>query len=190
MRMAGLERNYRKRKKRADLQRIVLTTVAAAGVLSAAVLAPNALVALGKLGLIPTARQTDSIRAARNRLVKAGFLEYQEHRLRLTKRGEKKLRLFEIQSYRPKRPKRWDKRWRVLIFDIPESRRIVRHTIRAMLANFGFVRLQDSVWVFPYDCEDFIVLIKAELKIGRDMLYLIVDTLEDDNQLRKKFDLQ
>jgi len=51
------------------------------------------------------------------------------------------------------------------------------------------VRLQDSVWIYPYNCEEFVVLLKAELGLGRDVLYLIVDRVEDDLALRIHFKL-
>ena len=55
------------------------------------------------------------------------------------------------------------------------------------MEEYGFVRLQDSVWIYPYDCEDFMVLLKADFKIGKDVLYMIVDELEGDGRLRKEF---
>ncbi len=57
------------------------------------------------------------------------------------------------------------------------------------MREIGFVRLQDSVWVYPYDCEDFIALLKAELKIGKDVLYAIADTIEHDKGIRRHFNL-
>jgi len=56
--------------------------------------------------------------------------------------------------------------------------------------HIGFVHLQDSVWTYPYDCEDLIVLLKADFKIGKDILYMIVDELEGDWRLRKEFGLK
>ena len=53
----------------------------------------------------------------------------------------------------------------------------------------GFVRLQDSVWVYPYDCEDLITLLKADFRVGKDVLYLIVDSIENDKYLRAEFNL-
>lgn len=53
----------------------------------------------------------------------------------------------------------------------------------------GFVRLQDSVWVYPYDCEDFINLIKTDFKIGKDLLYIVADKIEGDKSLVKFFKL-
>jgi len=184
-----LEAEFRKRKKRADLQKLVLNAVGAVGVIGVGLIAPGVLGALGKLGLMPGKRQTDSIRAARQRLVQRGFLAWEGKKLRLTDKGERRLRLLELHDYQIKKPKRWDKRWRVLIFDIPEKRKGLRDKVRRTLAAVGFVRLQDSVWIYPYDCEDLITLLKADFKIGRDMLYMIVDTLEYDDPVRTRFNL-
>jgi len=184
-----LEERFRKRKKRADLQKLILNTVGVAGGIGVALIAPGVFVALGKLGLIPHKRQADTIRAARQRLVQHGLLVWEGTRLRLTEKGERKLRLLELHNYQIPKPKRWDKRWRVLIFDIPEKRKGLREKIRRTLSAVGFVRLQDSVWIYPYDCEDLITLLKADFKIGKDMLYMIVDTLEYDDPIRAKFNL-
>lgn len=50
-------------------------------------------------------------------------------------------------------------------------------------------RLQDSVWIYPYDCEDLVALMKADLRIGADVLYMIVERLERDKYLRRHFGL-
>ena len=187
--MGKLEAEHTRKQKRVDLQKVLLGTVAAAGVLGVALVAPNVLGALSKLGMIPTKRQTDSIRAARNRLTQLGLLQYEGKMLRLTAEGEKKLRSLELHNYQIPKQKRWDKKWRVLIFDIPEKRKTLREKVRRTLFAIGFVRLQDSVWIYPYPCEDLIMLLKADFKIGKDMLYMIVDTLEYDAPIRQCFGL-
>ena len=53
----------------------------------------------------------------------------------------------------------------------------------------GFLRLKDSVWVYPYDCEDLVTLMKADFKIGKDILYIIAETIENDSWLKKEFGL-
>lgn len=188
--MGNLEKKYRERRKRADLQELVLSTVSAAGLLGVALIAPNVLGALKKLGMLPTARQKDSIRTARVRLVQKGLLRWEGNKLCLTEKGEKKLHYLSLRDYHMPTPKKWDERWRVLIFDIPEKRKGLREKIRNTLVMVGFVRLQDSVWIYPYDCEDLITLLKADFKIGKDMLYMIVDTLEYDTPVRQRFDLK
>jgi DNA-binding transcriptional regulator PaaX len=185
-----LEAESKKRKKRADVQRIVLNTVGMAGLLSAALLAPNVVKTLDTMGLVPNNRRGDSIRQARNNLVKGGYLRWEDRKLRLTDKGEKKLRSLELKDYQLPKPKRWDGRWRVLIFDIPEHRKGLRDKVRRTLMTVGFVRLQDSVWIYPHDCEELIALLKADFKIGKDMLYMIVDTLEYDTPVRARFGLE
>jgi DNA-binding transcriptional regulator PaaX len=152
--------------------------------------APNVLLAIKKLGLLPNPRHPDAIRAARTRLVKNGLLKFDGTVLRLTKRGEQKLRYIQLHEFALQKPRKWDERWRVLIFDIPEKRRGLREKIRGILMLIGFIRLQDSVWIYPYPCEDLIALLKADLKVGKDMLYMIVDTLEYDKPIRQKFSLK
>ena len=66
----------------------------------------------------------------------------------------------------------------------------MRAKIRDTLQSIGFSRLQDSVWIYPYDCEALITLFKADLRIGKDMLYMIVDELEYDAPIRKRFGLE
>ena len=87
------------------------------------------------------------------------------------------------------KPKRWDGKWRVLIFDIPERKRNIRDYIRSTLVTLGFYHLQDSVWVCPYDREDFIAMLKVDLQIGKDVLYVIADRIEHDMPIRKYFEL-
>ncbi|TSC69262.1 MAG: phenylacetic acid degradation operon negative regulatory protein [Parcubacteria group bacterium Gr01-1014_56] len=188
--MGILEKEYKRKKQRANLQKAVLNTVATAGVVSIALVAPNVLGALGTLGILPTKRRTESIQTARKRLVERGLLLYEGKNIHLTKAGEAVLRSLSLPDYKLPKPRRWDKRWRVLIFDIPEKRKSLREKVRRTLNAIGFIRLQDSVWVYPYDCEDFVTLLKADFKIGKDLLYMIVDTLEHDTPLRKKFDLK
>ncbi|MEK7461947.1 MAG: CRISPR-associated endonuclease Cas2 [Patescibacteria group bacterium] len=187
--MGRLEEENRKRVKRGEIQRLILNSVKVAGILSIGLVAPQVIGAMGKLGLISNKRQGEIVRSSASKLVKKGLLEYKDGRYELTKDGEKKLRLWELQEYQIKRPHKWDKKWRVIIFDIPEKKKKVRHQIRHLFISAGFFRLQDSVWVYPYDCEDIIGLLKTDLGVGKDLLYMIVDEIENDKYLREYFDL-
>jgi DNA-binding transcriptional regulator PaaX len=110
--------------------------------------------------------------------------------LRITEKGRKELAFEQAKiALLTRKKKRWDGRWRMVVFDVPEPRRRVRTRLRGIMREIGFARLQDSVWVYPYDCEDLIALLKADLKIGKDVLYAIADTIEYDKPLRKQFGL-
>ena len=189
--MGKLEVEVQNQIRNTKIQKVVLQTVAAAGLLSVALLAPNALQMLSIFkGSKLLKNKRHSINLSRDRLVRNGLLTYNhEGYLQLTRLGEKQLRRIEAANYQLKKPKKWDGKWRVLIFDISEKRKPTREKVRATLAAIGFVRLQDSVWVYPYGCEDLITLLKADFKIGKDLLYIIADKIENDVVLRKKFDL-
>src|SRR3989338_11535579 len=144
---------------------------------------------MGKLGLLPNKRQEEIVRTSASKLTKKGLLMYQDSRYKLTEAGEKKLRHWELEDYKLKRPHKWDKKWRVIIFDIPEKKKKVRNQIRNLFISAGLFRLPDSVWVYPYDCEDIVGLLKTDLGVGRDLLYMIVDEIENDRHLREEFDL-
>lgn len=52
------------------------------------------------------------------------------------------------------RSRRWDGLFMVVIFDIPEEQRVVRHGLRIKLTELGFGMLQKSVWISPYHFEE------------------------------------
>lgn len=127
------------------------------------------------------------------RLVAKGLIRFEKRDGKryacLTDVGKRVLDLEMLRDKSKQKPKRWDNRWRVVIFDIPERRRKVRVSLRSFMGKYGFVRLQDSVWIYPYDCEELIALAKAKFRIGVDVLYMIVERLENDAHLRKQFGL-
>jgi len=109
--------------------------------------------------------------------------------IKLSKRGEKVLYFSGEANVNKGIKHKWDKKWRVLIFDIPEERKGTRNKVRNTLRSRGFFRLQDSVWIYPHDIEDFVTLLKTDLKVGREVLYMIVDVLENDHLIKKHFSL-
>ena len=168
--MGTIEESGRKRKRRRDLKRAILTVIKLSALAGVVVMAPNLPMALYKMGLLPKGSSDPSvIGRTRKRLTDQGLLTWNKGFLRLTPKGVGATALLESR-YSITKPKRWDGRWRVLIFDVPEYRKSLRDKIRRTVMGIGFVRLQDSVWVYPYDCEDLIVLLKADFKIGRDVL--------------------
>ena len=139
------------------------------------------------------ARFNYQVKTALGRLASKGLITFEEldgkRYARVTEIGKRILALESMREKSKKKPKRWDGRWRVVLFDIPERRRGVRNRLRVFMQEYGFVRLQDSVWIYPYDCEDLIALAKANFRIGFDALYMIVERLERDKYLREHFGL-
>ena len=187
--MGKLEESSKRRARKGEIQKIILESVKIAGVLSIALVAPNVIGAMDKLGLISSKRQGEVVSSSASRLAKKGLLKFNGKYYELTAEGERKLRHLELQGYRLSRPKRWDRKWRVIIFDIPEKKKKTRDQVRRLFITAGLVRLQDSVWVYPYDCEDIIGLQKTDFGIKKDLLNMIVDEIENDKHLREEFKL-
>jgi len=187
--MGKLEEKSRKRTKRKHLQKIILSTIAGASILGVGLLAPNVIGAMAKLGILPNKREKEYVNSSASKMVKKGLLKYNGKFYELTSLGKERLRRWEFTNFRLHKPRKWDKKWRLIIFDIPDKKRRIRDQIRHLFRSAGLYLLQESVWVYPYDCEDIITLLKTDFGVGKNLLYLIVEELENDRHLRDEFDL-
>jgi len=175
-----------------DFKRIILMTVATAGVLSIAVLAPNALQML-KPFLKKKKKYNFNyyLNKKTEKLIKDGLIKIStedgEKFLSLTEKGERKLLYYGLAE---KKKQKWDGKWRVVIFDVWENARQKRDLLRLEIKNFGFIQLQRSVWIYPFPCAEFIELLKTDLSFGKNIRYMVVEKLDHDEKLRKYFGLK
>lgn len=182
--------------KRLPMQTIVLRALYATGVISMALVAPNAMRLLVRLDHPKINRKKfyENIMHTLWRLKRRGLITIEEtdkkQRVRITQKGETEIQKILVKNYQIPAPVLWDGKWRILIFDVREGRRRTRAALRLLLTCAGFVRLQDSVWVYPYPCDEFITLVRAHLESGINEVRLVVaETIESDKILRKHFGL-
>lgn len=188
--MRELEEKNRKRVRKENLQKIILGSVATVGILGIGLVAPNVIGAMNKLGILPNLRRREYISSSASKLVKRGLMKFENGYYQLTDEGEKILRRWELSDYKLKKPKRWDRKWRIVIYDISEKKKgKIRRQIFDLFRNVGLYRLQDSIWVYPYDCEEIIGLLKTDYGVGKEILYIIADEIENDKYLREYFDI-
>ena len=83
----------------------------------------------------------------------------------------------------------WDKKWRLVIFDIPETMRPARNAFKAKLDEMGFAQIQKSAYVYPYPCHNEIEYIRSLYNLESYIRLGILDKLENDDALRKRFNL-
>lgn len=191
--MGKMEKEARNERRLKLFQRAMLMAVVFGGVVVVAAAIPNAAQLLRFFpGYKKGARFNYQAKSAIGRLAAKGLVTFIEedgkHFARITEKGEIMLKM-EAERVKIAKKRKWDRRWRVVIFDVPERRKNVRASLRRFMSECGFVRLQDSVWIYPYDCEDLITLAKANFKVGADVLYMIVEHLERDKYLREHFKL-
>lgn len=193
--MGKIEIEAKEKRRRRYLRDALLASIAISGVILVASIAPNALAQLRYLPAMKRARLRYKAKTTLGRLAMQGLITFEKREgknyARITPAGRKALLLEQRKAdIRDGKKRRWDKRWRVIIFDIPEKRRKTRDRLRITMRELGFVRLQDSVWVYPYDCEDLVALLKADLKLGISVLYMVVEHIENDKHLLAHFDLK
>lgn len=192
--MSEIEKELKKERKKTNIQKVILGSIATAGLLSVALVAPNAIQLLKSFGIDKNLKNfTNDTNRSLSNLLSAGLVVFIEKDgkkyLKLTEKGKLKLMRLEKYNFQFKKPKKWDKKWRIIIFDIPQKRRLQRDKLRFTLKQIGFVKLQQSVWVYPYDCEELITILKLDFKIGKDILYIIAEKIENDKLLKRYFKL-
>ena len=107
----------------------------------------------------------------------------------LTDKGKKKAITFNIDNMEIKKPKKWDKKWRLVLFDIPEKHKPAREALRGALKRLSFHEYQKSVFIHPYECQKEIDFVIEYFDIRRFVRTLTAENLDNDIHLRKKFDL-
>ena len=194
--MGQVEKETKEIRRRSHIQQAVVLTLYGATILPMAVFAPNALKLLKGIdpNLAKKRKPAYRIQQAATRLEQrkllARRLTKDGWKIQLTPAGAKYAnRLHNAERILIKKPRKWDGRWRIVIFDVWERRRAVRDQLRRMLVKAGFRRVQDSVWVYPYDCEELLTFLRADLRLGKGILYIIAEGIENDRQLRQWFGL-
>jgi DNA-binding transcriptional regulator PaaX len=87
--------------------------------------------------------------------------------------------------------KRWDRKWRMITYDIPASKSHERYVFVSHLKRLGFCMIQKSVWFYPYPCIDIIEAITESLGISRYVTIAEVSELDrsTESKLHSGFSL-
>lgn len=88
-----------------------------------------------------------------------------------------------------KKNKQWNGKWFLVFFDVPETQRNKRDYLRKFLTRLGFYQYQKSVYIFPYECEKEVNLIKKIVEGAKYMKYIIAEKIEDETLAKGYFNL-
>ena len=123
-----------------------------------------------------------------------GYVRYRKideitHRVEITEKGKKFLLKSAAERMEIRKTKKWDGLWRILIFDIARKHNKMRDALRDRLKKIGMYRLQESVFVCPYPCEEEIEF-WASLYFASPYIRLIkAKEISEDKNIRSFFDL-
>ena len=94
--------------------------------------------------------------------------------LKLTEKGKLKTLVYNFDKMKIN-PGAWDKKWRIIVFDIPEKLRRGRDVLREKLKSLGFYELQKSVLVFPYECRNEIEFLVEFFNLRKYVRYGVLE---------------
>ena len=105
---------------------------------------------------------------------------------KFTEKGKRWHKVSSIKYFASKY-KKWDRKWRIVIFDIPQELHKNRNYFRAKIKSLGFCMLQKSVFVIPYPCEEELGYICRNLKISDYVDVIKADSIGSKEEEMKKY---
>ncbi|MBI5913127.1 hypothetical protein HY839_01655 [Candidatus Azambacteria bacterium] len=135
-----------------------------------------------------------NLRDAIKRLYRSQLVDYEENKdgstsLTLSEQGAKRVLRYHMEHITIIKRSRWDGLWRIVIFDIPERFKTGRDALSDKLKNLGFISLQRSVLVFPYECRDEVDFLVEMFQLRSYVRYMIVQQIDIALELKHKFNL-
>ena len=118
-----------------------------------------------------------------------GYIKRQDGRYALADKGKRALTESKVWSLTIPTPKRWDGKWRVVVFDIPKDKRKRRDSFRRKIQELGLVLYQNSVWVYPYPLEKEIRQLADFYMISNCVSFITADNISGEARLRRQFNL-
>lgn len=107
----------------------------------------------------------------------------------LTQHGQRKILKYAIDTLEVKKPKNWDQKWRLVLYDIPKEEKSLGDVIRQSLQAIGFYPMQESVYLYPYPCFEQIEFLREYYGLGDNVQYMLVDRIERDAPFKSYFGL-
>jgi len=86
-------------------------------------------------------------------------------------------------------PTRWDKKWRLIFFDIPEEKKNSREAFRYHLKKLGFTEFHKSTFIFPFPCAKEIETLAERFGIKSHIRMALAESVDSEFEFKKHFNL-
>ena len=103
----------------------------------------------------------------------------------LTSAGVKKATYYKIRSMSIARQEIWDRKWRLIMFDIPEKKKVARRAINNVLKELGCVQYQKSVFITPFPCEKEIDTVGNYFGVRKHIMIVLAEKIESEDTIKK-----
>lgn len=158
--------------------RNLLKTLAYAGALTGVIVAPNSIELIEKTLNF----RKNNAKKARKTLTYLKYYKLVEERIingeshyRLTKKGIDKFESVILSELTIRTPKKWDHKWRAVIFDKPKVKSSQRRKLLFYLRMLDFYMIQDSFWIHPFACDKEIGAVLSSLRLENFVTYIVIE---------------
>lgn len=126
-------------------------------------------------------------------LKRRGFVEVDQnpggsYLVKVTASGRRQIKKYNLDDILIKTPKKWDKQWRMIIFDIPVEKQKSRLALLSKLRELGFIMFQKSIWVHPFECRDEIFVLARAFEVDKHVEYILCKDVSAGEYLREEFE--
>jgi DNA-binding transcriptional regulator PaaX len=105
----------------------------------------------------------------------------------ITELGKRKVLEYKLGTMQLARKEKWDGKWRIVMFDIPEQKKRVRNAISYKIKDIGMHPIQKSVFVFPYSCKDEIDFVGEMFGVRKNIIYIEAMYIEGADNIKRHF---
>jgi DNA-binding PadR family transcriptional regulator len=111
-----------------------------------------------------------------------------EQLVTLSEKGKTKVLKFRLELLSLEE-KKWDGKWRIVIYDILSKKYNQRALFHRVLKQMNFYQLQRSVYLTPYRCYDEVEYLRQVCGVGSEVLVLTISGLENEQAYKEYFGL-
>lgn len=182
-------KSIRDPREKGELVKDILVGLAKGGVILSSFAVPN-IASVLKLFDADNSRERYRINRIIKKLEEERMIEIYEkegeERVEITEKGKRRVRKFQIDELKLKRPKKWDGKWRIIIFDIPERFKRGRDALTRKIRDMEILKLQKSVYVCPFECRDEIDFVGETFGVRKFINYIIASDVGEAEGLKLK----
>ena len=170
---------------RGELAKEILKGLAMGGLIAASFVAPNLSQVFSLFG-VENSRDRYKIKRSIYGLSKRKLVMLHdkdgEEFIEVTEDGKKKILKYKLDDMFLARPKKWDRHWRIITFDIPESRKRARDSLTKKLSEMEVYPLQKSVFICPFECRDEIDFVGEYFGIRKYVHFFVAKEIDDKDE--------
>lgn len=121
---------------------------------------------------------------ARQGYVSVGILD-NEKVFKITEQGKARLKAHQVSEDGLSIPERWDGRWYLITFDIPEAKKVTRNQLILTLKRHGFINYTKGLWLIPYNPTKLVASLRKQLGLKTEIKLIIAQAIDNEAKYRK-----